>query len=290
MKKIYVNLKRFDIPSEFGGINKLAALEEWATAIVMQTANDINKLADKVECIMFFPESHISAAVKAKIKSNSGVEIGCQSVYRSDVSSNGNFGAFTTNRTAKSMKAYGTTTTIIGHCEERKDINEILRKGVILSQSLTNDKKYDEAINNEVSKLLNEQIKCAVSAGLKVLYCVGEKEEEIDQWENVIREQLRYGLKNVDLSQVTIAYEPVWAIGPGKIPPDDKYIRKIAKFIKDHVSDINVVYGGGLKEDNAEMLASIGEIDGGLIALTRFTGDIGFYPDEFIKIVKKYLN
>ena len=52
---------------------------------------------------------------------------------------------------------------------------------------------------------------------------------------------------------------------------------------------IPVVYGGGLKSDNAEMLASIPEIDGGLIALTRFQGEIGFYPDEYLEIIKTYL-
>ena len=50
-----------------------------------------------------------------------------------------------------------------------------------------------------------------------------------------------------------------------------------------------MVYGGGLKKDNAQMLASIDEIDGGLIALTRFTGEIGFYPEEYLEIIRTYL-
>ena len=50
-----------------------------------------------------------------------------------------------------------------------------------------------------------------------------------------------------------------------------------------------VIYGGGLKQDNAAMLASIPEIDGGLIALTRFTGEIGFYPDEYLEIIRIYM-
>jgi len=52
---------------------------------------------------------------------------------------------------------------------------------------------------------------------------------------------------------------------------------------------MDVVYGGGLRADNAAMLAGIGEIDGGLIALTRFTGEIGFYPEEYIEIIRLYL-
>ena len=50
-----------------------------------------------------------------------------------------------------------------------------------------------------------------------------------------------------------------------------------------------MVYGGGLKSDNAKMLAGIAEIDGGLIALTRFSGEIGFYPEEDLEIVRLYL-
>ena len=49
-----------------------------------------------------------------------------------------------------------------------------------------------------------------------------------------------------------------------------------------------VVYGGGLKEQNAGMIAAIETIDGGLVALTRFTGQIGFYPEELKKIIEKY--
>lgn len=52
---------------------------------------------------------------------------------------------------------------------------------------------------------------------------------------------------------------------------------------------MDIVYGGGLKKDNAEMLASIREIDGGLIALTRFSGEIGFYPEEYLEIIRNYL-
>ena len=63
----------------------------------------------------------------------------------------------------------------------------------------------------------------------------------------------------------------------------------MARLIKETLPGVPVVYGGGLKKDNAAMLASIDEIDGGLIALTRFTGEIGFYPEEYLEIIKLYL-
>ncbi len=97
-------------------------------------------------------------------------------------------------------------------------------------------------------------------------------------------------MDGVDKSRVVIAYEPIWSIGPGKTPADRPYIEKIARFVKAHTGGIDVVYGGGLKADNAAMLASIPEIDGGLIALTRFSGEIGFYPDEYLAIIDTYLN
>ena len=86
-----------------------------------------------------------------------------------------------------------------------------------------------------------------------------------------------------------IAYEPIWSIGPGKTPAGKEYITKIAKFVKEKTNGMDIVYGGGLKQDNAEMLASIDEIDGGLIALTRFQGEIGYYPEEYLEIIRLYM-
>ena len=82
---------------------------------------------------------------------------------------------------------------------------------------------------------------------------------------------------------------PSGASAPGKTPAGKDYITMIAKFVKERTGGIDVVYGGGLKTDNAEMLASIPEIDGGLIALTRFSGEIGWYPDEYLDIIRIYL-
>ena len=88
---------------------------------------------------------------------------------------------------------------------------------------------------------------------------------------------------------MVIAYEPIWSIGPGKTPADKPYIEKIARFVKERTGGLDVVYGGGLKADNAAMLASIADIDGGLIALTRFSGEIGFYPEEYLEIIRLYM-
>ena len=207
---------------------------------------------------------------------SSPVQVGSQGVYRVNTAMGGNFGALTTNRPASIVKAMGCTSALIGHCEERND-----KAGILAEAGVT-----DPAA---VNRLLNQEVKLAVEQGLSVLYCIGEKSEEQDRWQEVLGEQLSTGLNGVDTSRVVVAYEPIWSIGPGKTPAGKDYITKIARFVKEHTGGLDVVYGGGLKVDNAEMLASIPEIDGGLIALTRFQGEIGFYPEEYLEIIKTYL-
>ena len=275
MKHIYLNLKRFDVPTEFGGVNRIAPVAEWAEYIVKNTQDELKKYdRSEVEFAMYFPEVHLLNAAKAKTE-DSPIKVGCQSVYRADTAVGGNFGAFTTNRPASAMVAAGCETTIIGHCE-RND-----KAGILAEAGVTD--------TDAVNRLLNQEIKCAIERGMTVLYCIGEKSEEQDQWQEVLGKQLEIGLKDVDKSKVVIAYEPIWSIGPGKTPAGKDYITKIARFVKEQTGGMDIVYGGGLKQDNAAMLASIDEIDGGLIALTRFQGEIGYYPEEYLEIIRLYM-
>ena len=276
MKHLYLNLKRFDVPVEYGGVNRIAPLKDWGGYIVSHTQEGLKHYdPSQVEFVQYFPEAHILGAVGARCE-GSPVQVGCQGVYRMNTAVGGNFGAFTTNRPASIAKAMGCTSTIIGHCEERND-----KAGILAEAGVT-----DTAA---VNRLLNQEIRLAVEQGLTVLYCIGEKSEEQERWQEVLGEQLCVGLEGVDISKVVIGYEPVWSIGPGKTPAGKDYITMIARFVKEQTGGLDVVYGGGLKVDNAEMLASIDEIDGGLIALTRFQGEIGFYPDEYLEIIKTYL-
>ena len=277
MKHNYLNLKRLDVPAELGGVNRIADMKEWGKYIVENTQEELKKYSpEEVEFAMFFPEIHLFSACQAKTE-NSPVQIGCQGVFRDDVAPGKNFGAFTTGRPAAAMKAAGCETVIIGHCEERNNL-----AGILAEAGVVNTKA--------VNTILNKEIKSAVDRGMKVLYCIGEKSEELEQWQEVLGEQLELGLKDVDKSMVTIAYEPVWSIGPGKTPAGKEYITKIARFVKEKTDGMDIVYGGGLKQDNAAMLASIPEIDGGLIALTRFQGEIGYYPEEYLEIISLYMN
>ena len=276
MKHLYLNLKRFDVPVEFGGVNRVAPIKDWGAFIVENTQDALAKYdQSEVEFAQFFPEAHILGAAAAK-NAGSPIKIGCQGVHRADTAVGGNFGAFTTLRPASAAKALGCESVIIGHCEERNFYNDTFAEAGVKDPSATN-------------RILNQEILRATERGLNVLYCIGEKSEEQPQWEEVLGKQLDEGLAGVDRRRVVIGYEPVWSIGPGKTPAGKDYITMIARFVKERTGGLDVVYGGGLKTDNAEMLASIDEIDGGLIALTRFAGEIGWYPDEYLEIIRLYL-
>lgn len=279
MEHLYLNLKRFDISPERGGVNRLAPAARWGAEIVSRTQEELARYdPERAEFVMYLPEAHLLNASAAK-RPGSPVKLGCQGVHRADTAVGGNFGAFTTCRTANAAAELGCESVLIGHCEERADKLGILREAGVSGREAA----------RAVSRLLNAEVKAAQAAGLSVLYCVGEKEEEQDQWREVLGEQLDLGLDGADKSRAVVAYEPIWSIGPGKVPADRDYIQRTARFIKERTGGLDVVYGGGLKAENAGMLASIPEIGGGLIALTRFSGEIGFYPEEYLEIIRLYL-
>ncbi|MBN2851381.1 MAG: triosephosphate isomerase [Clostridia bacterium] len=273
MSLIFLNLKRFDIPREKNGVNSISSPFSWGEFIIKNVQDKLSQFDDST-FVVFFPEAHIIPAVLAK-NDLSPMIIGCQGVHYADTQKGGNFGAFTTGFPASAASSIGCQWTIIGHCEERRD------KINLIAQGGGND-------YSAVNAILNQEIKCALNAGLSVLYCIGEKQEELEISDKVLKDQLQMGLEGVNTEKIVIAYEPVWAIGPGKTLPDRSYIMEKAQYIKEITNGLPVVYGGGLKKENAAMLASIDEISGGLIALTRFSGDIGFYPDEYIEIIKAY--
>ena len=258
-------------------MNRLAEPERWGEAVTSSIKEVASRYAD-AEFAAFLPEAHLTSAVAGAEGSPLGV--GCQGVHTADTAPGGNFGAFTTLRTGNAVAQLGCTWALIGHCEERMNLRAIMGEAGA----------DPEAVEAAVNRILAREVAAAQAAGLKVLFCMGEREEEVDRWDEVLATQVREGLAEADLAGVRVAYEPVWSIGPGKTPADAPYIQKVARLIKETVPGVDVVYGGGLKADNAEMLAGIPEIDGGLIALTRFTGEIGFYPEEYAEIVDLYMN
>lgn len=272
MKEIVVNLKRFDIPKSYCGVSKVNP-EAYIESILLPIVDEVKKYKD-IEFIIYPPESYLIQANQI-LKGHHNLRLGCQSNFYEDVSENGNFGAFTTSRTATAMKAIGCTSSLIGHFEERKKLNQLYQRVGVNNQKVVN-------------QILNEEITQALSKGMDVCYCIGESEEQLGQWEEVLLEQLEIGLKDIDRSRVIIGYEPIWSIGPGKTPADAQYIAKVTELVKSFDSQLRIIYGGGVKKENAAMIARIKQLDGGLIGLTNFKENIGFHADEFLEIVDLY--
>ena len=167
------------------------------------------------------------------------VDVGTQNCYV------GEAGAYTGEITAKMVKEAGASYVIIGHSERRQHFGE-------------------------TNKLLNEKIKSCLSAGLKVIFCVGETLEETPKYKSVLKKEIVEGLAGItDFGSITIAYEPIWAIGTGKVATTSDII-KVHGYIKALVKetfgvDLPVLYGGSVKPVNSKDILALDEVDGVLI-------------------------
>ena len=167
-------------------------------------------------------------------------------------------GAHTGDVSMAMLDEEGCRSVLCGHSERRKDHKE------------TND-------------FVIEQVIAALEKNIHPIICVGETEEERDagKEKEVVAEQLKQLPKE---AEVTIAYEPVWAIGTGK-SASPKQAQEMHKYIRslipeDRRDSIRILYGGSMNSENAEELLSQPDIDGGLI------GSAALKPDEFKKIVE----
>jgi triosephosphate isomerase (TIM) len=152
-------------------------------------------------------------------------------------------GAYTGEISAGMLVELGVRYVIIGHSERRQYFGE-------------------------VDRTVNLRIKAAQQQGLLPILCVGETKEQHDagQTKQVIAEQLRWGLVDVDLQKLVIAYEPIWAIGTGDTCAADEANRTIGE-IRAQVGNPNVTiqYGGSVKPDNIDEIMAQPEIDGVLV-------------------------
>jgi triosephosphate isomerase (TIM) len=307
MKEIFVNLKRFDVPRELGGLCHFANPQEWIESVIEETIKyGLGKVND-LHLTYFLPEALILNAInvlkKYPEKETFGIDIGCQGVFREDIKKGGNFGAFTSNLPATAAKNLGCTWAMIGHSEERADKMGLLEE---FEKDITENITLRTRAREVVDITINKEVLCALRAGLNILVCVGESTKERGAGEfieqkprikSVLQGQLIRSLRGnkKDMTKrLIIGYEPIWAIGPGKTPPGKEYISFVSSFIKKTVKkefdfEPAVVYGGGLKVENAGILAKIDTINGGLIALTQFKGEIGFSVKGLNEIILKYL-
>jgi triosephosphate isomerase len=145
---------------------------------------------------------------------------------------------------------------------------------------------------NETDADLRAKVPALIAAGLTPIFCVGETDaqREGDETEAVLRTQVTEGLADVadeDLAKVTIAYEPVWAIGTGKVASPQQ-AQDACAFIRSLVADrsaeaaeaVRIQYGGSVKPDNAQELLALPDVDGALV------GGAALEPQNFAAIVQ----
>ncbi|MDX1958040.1 MAG: triose-phosphate isomerase [Leptospiraceae bacterium] len=196
------------------------------------------------EMVVFPSSLHLHMIVE--LFRGTGIKVGAQNIYPSKLA------AFTGEICTEQLKDFGIQYALIGHSERRQFLGET-----------------DEFLNQKVLHVLE--------TGLIPMLCVGETlgERESGKTFEVVKRQITKGLANVSKENaeiLTIAYEPVWAIGTGKVATPEQaeevhaLIRNELNSIFGSVSnDIPVLYGGSVKPDNIKSLLEKPNIDGGLV-------------------------
>ncbi|MBQ2691661.1 MAG: triose-phosphate isomerase [Clostridia bacterium] len=200
------------------------------------------KWCDIVLCVPF---THLHAAVKAA--RGTRIAIGAQNCHFAEK------GAYTGEVSCRMLADMGVKYVIIGHSERRQYFGE-------------------------TDSDVNKKVKAAIDAGLRPIICLGESLEirengaELDH----IRMQLKAALKDIDAQQlrkVVIAYEPIWAIGTGRIATPQQ-ADEVGSAIRETLRSIygaraargvSILYGGSLSESNAGGMFAMPDVDGGLI-------------------------
>ena len=215
-----------------------------ATAFI----NEIKPMVEgKNNCDIIFCAPFVTIGAAMEAAKGSNIKIGAQNVHFEEK------GAFTGEISAKMLKEIGVEYVIIGHSERRQYFGE-------------------------TDTTVNLRTKAALSAGLKVLLCLGEvKEERLAGITNeVVGMQTKLDLAGIsaeELKNVIIAYEPVWAIGTG-LTATPEQADETCGVIRDVVADLYgrevaeeliIQYGGSMNDKNAAELLSKVNVDGGLI-------------------------
>ena len=230
-----------------------------AVQLASEIVTAIGKVTD-VDIVVCPPFTSLEST--GKTLDGSTIKLGAQNMHP-EVS-----GAFTGEVSAPMLRSFFTTHVILGHSERRQYFGET-----------------DEFINKKVITALKNQ--------LRPILCVGETlaEREAGSTLKVVQTQLEAGLEGVskDLATtVVIAYEPVWAIGTGKVATTEQaqevhaFIRTLlAKLFGEPIAQkVRILYGGSMKPANAPELLAQKDIDGGLI------GGASLEPRSFVDLVK----
>jgi triosephosphate isomerase (TIM) len=190
----------------------------------------------------------------------SGVRVAAQTMHHEED------GAFTGEVSAPMLTELGVVGVVLGHSERRQH-------------------------NCETDRALQEKVPVALAAGLQPILCVGESEEERERGDTQrkLRHQVQEALDKVPverLAEVVVAYEPIWAIGTGRVATPEQAQDAIA-FVRALVGDrsreaaerVRVLYGGSVKPDNAAEILAQPDVDGALV------GGASLDPEGFARIV-----
>jgi triosephosphate isomerase len=214
--------------------------------------------ADGVDVAICVPFTALAAMVDST--RGSRVEVFAQNMHEAD------HGAFTGEVSAAMLTEIDVHGVVLGHSERRE-------------------------YYNETDKALSHKLVTAFEHGLKPILCVGETEEERERGdtERKLRHQVQEGLERLttdQISEVTVAYEPIWAIGTGKVATPEQAQEAIA-FIRALIADkapdaaplARVLYGGSVSPDSAPELLALPDVDGALV------GGASLEPESFARIV-----
>jgi triosephosphate isomerase len=214
-----------------------------------------------VEVIVCPPFTALTAV--AEILAGSPVGLGGQTCHHEPA------GAYTGEVAPTMLVDVGCRAVLVGHSERRRD-------------------------SGETDALVNRKLAAALAHGLTPVLCVGETGEERRQGLTftIVEGQLRAGLAGLDkaaLARVTLAYEPVWAIGtgvnatPAQAAEVHGYLRGLLSEVasKEIVQSARILYGGSVKPDNIDGLLAEAEIDGALV------GGASLSVQGFVQIVKQ---
>lgn len=218
--------------------------------------------ADKTSAdVLVAPPYPYLSAVGETLK-GSAVQLGAQNAWHTEP------GAYTGEVGVDMLKDVGCQQVILGHSERRH-------------------------VLEETNELINNKVKAVLAGGLDVILCVGEllAEREADQTEAVLNGQMEGGLADVSaesFGKITIAYEPVWAIGTGKTATPDQAEAahaSLREWLKEHynaeVADqTRILYGGSVKPNNAAELLQQSNVDGALV------GGASLKAEQFVPIIQ----
>ena len=213
----------------------------------IELANQLKNDVKNPNCAVVIGTPFIHLATVAELLKGSPIKVAAENCADKEK------GAFTGEVSAAMVASTGAEYCILGHSERR-------------------------AYYHEDYEILKNKVELALANGLKVIFCIGEvKEERLENKQNeVVKAQLEGSVFNLSAEQwanITLAYEPVWAIGTGLTATPEQaqeihaFIRGLVaeKFGKQVAEDSTILYGGSCNEKNAAELFACPDIDGGLI-------------------------